>query len=187
MIAAAGPTEGLQPRAALSLLACIVVCLTTVLMMTPSTTILGKVPLKVPPEELSIRARDLARRLGFSDVAAGTAAGFDYDAGYLTRTAQTIKGSNSDRQQQWNARLASAPWPIGSLTFRVQAASLGDPGVVAGALPASEALLEPGRMTTTLDSRRPSPQCRADAHTCGPCATSNRWTRLDGVVHRCRS
>ena len=49
MIAAAGPTEGLQPRTALSLLACIVICLTAVLMLTPQTTLLGKVPLNVPP------------------------------------------------------------------------------------------------------------------------------------------
>ena len=112
MIAAAGPTEGLRPGVALSLLACIVVCLTTVLMLTPSTTMLGKVPLKVPPEELSIRARDLARDLGFIDIPVDVAAGFDYDAGYLTRAAQTISGSITERQQQWNARLASAPWPI---------------------------------------------------------------------------
>ena len=133
------------------LLACIAVSITTVLTLTPSTTVLGKVPLEVPPEELTIRARDLARDLGFTDIPVDVAAGFDYDAGYLTRAEQTIKGSNSDRQLRWNARLASAPWPIwftyiqspGRLTRRL--------GGGVGALPVSGGLLEPGRITTTLD------------------------------------
>ena len=64
---------------------------------------------------------------------------------------QTIKGSNSDRQLQWNARVASAPSPIwftyiqspGRLTPRL--------GGGVGALPVSGGLLEPGRITTTLD------------------------------------
>jgi hypothetical protein len=152
MIAAAGPTEGLQPRAALLLLACIAVCLTMVLLLTPSTTILGKVPLRASPEELSIRARDVARRLGFTDIAADVLAGFDYDAGYLQRMAPTIDGSDSARRLQWDARLASAPWPIwfthvqspGRLTPRL--------GNVVAALPVTDdGLLDPGRITTTLD------------------------------------
>jgi serine/threonine protein kinase len=181
MIATAGPTEGLRPRVALSLLACIVVCLTTVLMLTPSTTILGKVPLKVPPEELSIRARDLARRLGFSDIPVDVAAGFDYDAGYLTRAEQTIKGSNSDRQQQWKARLASAPWPIWFTYVQSSGRFSRRPGVTVEALPTSEALLQPGRITTTLDlegrllsvERTPTPADLARPATDGP-----DWTAL---------
>jgi predicted Ser/Thr protein kinase len=152
MIAAAGSTEGLQPRVALSLVVCIVAGLATVLLLTPSTNVLGKVPLLVPPEELTIRARDLARRLGFTDIAVDTVAGFDYDVGYLARTAQTISGSSGDRRQQWDARLKSAPWPIwftygqgpGVLTRRAA-------GGVIGSLPVSGGLLAPGQIITSLD------------------------------------
>ena len=151
MIAAAGPTEGLQPRVALLLLACIVLCVTTVLLITPSTNVLGKVPLLVPPEELTIRARDVARRLGFNDVAADVASGFDYDVGYLARTAQTIGGSGADRRQRWDARLASAPWPIWFRLVRSPGVLIPGPGVGAGSLPVSGGLLEPGRISTSLD------------------------------------
>ena len=151
MIAAAGPTEGLQPRAALMLLACIAVSITTVLTLTPSTTVLGKVPLEVPPEELTIRARDLARDLGFTDIPVDVAAGFDYDAGYLARAAQTIAGSNTDKRQQWNARLASAPWPIWFTYIQSPGRLTPGPGTGVGTLPVSGGLLELGRITTTLD------------------------------------
>ena len=181
MIAAAGPTEGLQPRAALMLLACIVVSITTVLTLTPSTTVLGKVPLQVPPEELTIRARDLARDLGFTDIPVDVAAGFDYDAGYLTRAAQTIKWIKQRTATAMECtigvcavadlvHLRPESRPLHSTTWR---------GV--GALPASEALLEPGRITTTLDlegrllsiERTPTP-----ADLARPTTDEPDWTAL---------
>jgi serine/threonine-protein kinase len=151
MIAAAGPTEGFQPRTALLLVLCIAVCVMTVLMLTPSTTMLGKVPLRASPEELSIRARDVAHRLGFTDIAADVLAGFDYDAGYLQRTAQTIGASNSATRQQWDARLASAPWPIWFTHVQSPRRLVPRPGAPVAALPVSDGLLDPGRITTTLD------------------------------------
>jgi predicted Ser/Thr protein kinase len=151
MIAAAGPTEGLQPRVALSLVAGIVVSLTTVLMLTPRTTVLGKVPLKVPPEELSIRARDITRHLGFTDIPADVAAGLDYDPGYLGRAALTIDGSDGDRRQQWDRRLAAAPWPIWFTYIQSPARLTRRPSILVEALPADGTVLEPGRITTKLD------------------------------------
>jgi len=150
MIAAAGPTEGLQLRVALSLVACIVLCVTTVLLLTPSTNVLGKVPLFVPPEELTIRARDLVRRLGFADKPVNTAVGFDYDIGYVARTAQTIGGSGAERRERWNATLAAAPWPLW-FTY-VQTPNVLTPrfSPTVAALP-TDTPLEPGRLSTSLD------------------------------------
>jgi len=150
MIAAAGPTEGLQPRAALLLVTSIAVCLTTVLMLTPSTTVLGKVPLKVPPEELSIRARDIARRLGFTDVPAAIATGFKADAGYLARAGHDIDALSADGKQ-WDRQLAAAPWPIWFTYIESPRIVARAVNITVGALPTDGPALEPGRITTALD------------------------------------
>jgi predicted Ser/Thr protein kinase len=181
MIAAAGPTEGLQPRVALSLVAGVVVSLTTVLMLTPRTTVLGKVPLKVPPEELSIRARDIARHLGSTDVPTDVVAGFDYDTGYLERAAQAIDESDGDRRQQWNRRLAAAPWPIWFTYVQSPARLTRQQNVFLAALPADGSMLEPGRITTKLDldgrllsvERTPT-----SADLARPAAVEPDWTML---------
>jgi predicted Ser/Thr protein kinase len=151
MVAAAGPTEGLQPRVALALVAGIVVSLTTVLILTPRTTVLGKVPLKVPPEELSIRARDIARHLGSADIPANVVTGFDYDTGYLGRAVQTIERSDGDRKQEWDRRLAAAPWPIWFTYVQSPNRLTRRPSILVEALPVDGTVLEPGRITTKLD------------------------------------
>ena len=98
------------------LLACIAVSITTVLTLTPSTTVLGKVPLKVPPEELTIRARDLARDLGFTDIPVDVAAG-------LITTTDTLRAarkpsldpvpiSDSSGTHDWRLRRGRSGSPI---------------------------------------------------------------------------
>ena len=77
---------------------------------------LGKLPLEVPPEELSIRARDIARSLGYTDEPAYIAAGFDWDSGYLARLRRGVRGSRTQMRQQWAQSLATPPWPL-SFTY----------------------------------------------------------------------
>jgi serine/threonine-protein kinase len=151
MVAAAGPTEGLRPRAAFALVVCIVICLTTVLLLTPSTTVLGKLPLKVPPEELSVRARDIAHRLGFNDVPADVAEGFEFDGRLFTRQAQATAGSRTERRQQWNGLLSLEPWPLSFTHIEGPTTLTRYAQVSFPALPFDRSVLEPGRWTTTLD------------------------------------
>ena len=125
MIAAAGPTEGLQPRAALMLLACIVVSITTVLTLTPSTTVLGS-PAQVPPKNcryapVTSRVISVSLTPGDAPLALITTPDTSHARRRPSRDQTAI--GNSSGMHDWRPRRGRSR----SLTFRVQAASLGDP------------------------------------------------------------
>jgi serine/threonine-protein kinase len=83
MVADAGEMGGLRPAVAGA-------CLTGIL-LGAALTILGsggalmsrRVPLEKPPEALAERAREIARRLGYTEPATDSALGFDTDNDYL--------------------------------------------------------------------------------------------------------
>src|ERR1017187_4664420 len=84
MVAASGETEGLRPRAAMALLAGVAAGLIALTLFAGKTNLLEKVPFETPPEALSVKARDIAQRLGYPVRARGAASGYglarDYTA-----------------------------------------------------------------------------------------------------------
>ncbi|HUP04891.1 MAG TPA: serine/threonine-protein kinase, partial [Bryobacteraceae bacterium] len=82
MVAASGETEGLRPRVAIALLAGVAIGLLAVAWLTGKTTALDKIPFDTPPDALAVKARDLARRLGYTQPAQGVASGYATDGDY---------------------------------------------------------------------------------------------------------
>ena len=93
MVADSGPNEGLRPGVAVALLACAVVSIATVLVLTPRVTLLGRLPLRHPPDELAIRARDIVHNLGYRGRVADSDVAFRFE-------------------ETPNAGLSAAPWPL---------------------------------------------------------------------------
>ncbi|PYU45396.1 MAG: hypothetical protein DMG54_06310 [Acidobacteria bacterium] len=83
MVAAAGETEGLQPRLAVSLLAPIVLGLIALLFVSDHNKLHNRTPLDNPPEVLAARAREIIQQLGFTDVSADEAYSFEVQFEYL--------------------------------------------------------------------------------------------------------
>ena len=82
MVAASGETEGMPPRKAMALLACVVVALVGLAWWSGQNNLLGKIPFDNTPEALGAKARDLVQRLGYSQRPRGVAGAFGFDDGY---------------------------------------------------------------------------------------------------------
>jgi serine/threonine-protein kinase len=82
MVAASGETEGLKPRTAMALLAGVAAGLILVALLNAKTTLLEKIPFETPPEALSVKARDMARGLGYPELAKGAASGYGTEDDY---------------------------------------------------------------------------------------------------------
>jgi predicted Ser/Thr protein kinase len=106
-VAAAGSTEGLNPKIAISVLAGIAVTLIAVCFLTPQVEIAAQVPLENGPEVLTAKARDIARGLGFAERPADTAAGFAYASEVISDMAKSTSG-----RERWRERLSYAPYPV---------------------------------------------------------------------------
>ena len=83
MVAAAGSTSALKPLTALTGLAVTLVCLAAYAATSDRVLLTGNVPLAKPPEVLVDRAQEVARTLGYADVPADWAYGFDSSGDYL--------------------------------------------------------------------------------------------------------
>jgi serine/threonine-protein kinase len=83
MVAASGETEGLRPRTALALLAGVAVALVGLTLLMGKVTLLNKIPFETPPDALAVKARDLARGLGYSQPVRGVASGYGTDQDYV--------------------------------------------------------------------------------------------------------
>ena len=83
MVAAAGSTSALKPLTALTGLAVTLVCLAAYAATSDRVLLTGNVPLAKPPEVLVDRAQEVARTLGYGDVPADWAYGFDSSGDYL--------------------------------------------------------------------------------------------------------
>jgi serine/threonine protein kinase len=112
MVADSGSNEGLRPRVAVALLVCALVSLATVLVVTPRVMLLGMLPLRHPPDELAIRARDIVHNLGQAGFVADSDVAFRYDDTYPRYLAALLPGKSLAARQQWNAVLGAAPWPL---------------------------------------------------------------------------
>jgi hypothetical protein len=106
-VAAAGSTEGLNPKIAYSALAGIAVTLIAACLLTAQVEIAGQVPLENGPEVLAAKAREIARGLDFMERPADVASGFTYSPDLISFTAKSIAG-----REQWRERLGYAPYPV---------------------------------------------------------------------------
>ncbi len=111
MVAAAGP-EGVIPNArAAALLGGIVVFLCLGVALSRWGTDLGLSPLPKPPDALEERAREVARRLGWTDPPADSARWFFRDYPYLSHLARTGKPG-------WARDLAARWWKPAAFIYR---------------------------------------------------------------------
>jgi hypothetical protein len=83
MVAAAGTTEGLRPRIALTLLALAMLGLLAILFMADRYRLHNRVPLDNPPEVLAAHAREIVRQLGYTDRYADEAYSFSLRTDFL--------------------------------------------------------------------------------------------------------
>lgn len=104
MVAAAGATEGMRPRTALTLLAVVAVGIIALLIGADRYKLHNLVPLENPPEVLAARAREIIRQLGYSEPYADEAYSFQVDYDYV----QYIRNRDKTRSR-WNALASGQP------------------------------------------------------------------------------
>jgi hypothetical protein len=107
MVAAAGNTEGMNPRLAMGLLATVVIALIVFTFAVDGTRLQNMTPMDRPPEVLASRAQEIIEQLGYSDVAGDSAYGFAPQAEYLTYIQDHDK--TPDR---WKRLSADRPSPL---------------------------------------------------------------------------
>ncbi len=94
LVAAAGETEGFQPRVAVAWLASLLIGLAAVCVLSDKVYITGVVPLPNPPEVLAAKARELAQQFGYTASAVDSASGFAEDDDYLRYIEEHDKTAN---------------------------------------------------------------------------------------------
>ena len=106
MVAAAGDTEGMQPRVALSLLAVVVVGLLGLLLAADHYRLHNLVPMD-PPEVLAAHAREILRQFGYTQPYADEAYAYNIDEGYLAYVREHDKSPG-----RWKALASGQPASI---------------------------------------------------------------------------
>ncbi len=84
MVAAAGSQEAMQPWRAAVCLAAIVVILSAIVFMSPWMMIAGAMNFELPPDALAVQARRIIRQAGYTQPAADSSSGFDFNWDYDT-------------------------------------------------------------------------------------------------------
>jgi serine/threonine-protein kinase len=112
LVAAAGESEGLRPRAAWACLALVLLGILAVPPLLQPLHVLSRVPVEKTPEALEDRARELLARLGHREAVADSEIGFAYDADYF-RDAQRKDPSPT----RWDALRTGEP-PVLHLWYR---------------------------------------------------------------------
>jgi serine/threonine protein kinase len=88
LVAAAGETEGLQPKVAIAWLAATLVGIVVVGILGAKYCLLNDVPLENPPDALASDARSLIRSFGYTGKPADSAWAIAYNSGYQTYLRQ---------------------------------------------------------------------------------------------------
>jgi predicted Ser/Thr protein kinase len=91
VVAAAGETEGLQPRVAVAWLAATLVGIVVVGILGAKYCLLNDVPLENPPDALASDARTLIKGFGYTAKPADSSWGLSYNSGYQTYLQQHPK------------------------------------------------------------------------------------------------
>jgi serine/threonine-protein kinase len=91
LVAAAGETEGLEPRIAVAWLSAAVLGMAATLFLAPHQTITSQLSLETSPEALTRDARAIIRSFGYTAKPADVVWGLDYDDAYKRYTARHHK------------------------------------------------------------------------------------------------
>ncbi len=82
MVAASGASEGLRPAVAMTLLGGVIVALIAAALLNGRVSLIQSIPFENSAEALTVKAREIANRLGYTERALGTAGGFDFSYEY---------------------------------------------------------------------------------------------------------
>ena len=93
-VAAAGSTEGLNPRHALAALGLFAAGLILFVLTTSSLHLINHVPMENPPEVLASKARDIAKSLGYTERPADSFSGFYRKNEYLAWLRKHARSSD---------------------------------------------------------------------------------------------
>ncbi len=107
MVAAAGQGLGLRPAVAMGLLAFVIFSLVAYYTLEVRRSALERMNGSYSPEVLSQKAQDLIRALGFRDIVADQAYGFDWDQSFINYVDRHDKPTPN-----WNNVLAQRPMPL---------------------------------------------------------------------------
>jgi membrane protein CcdC involved in cytochrome C biogenesis len=107
MVAAAGNTEGMNPRLALGLLATVVIALIVFTFAVDGTRLQNMTPMDRPPEVLASRAQEIIEQLGYHDVPGDSAYGFVPETEYLNYIQDHDK-----TPERWERLSADRPSPL---------------------------------------------------------------------------
>jgi serine/threonine-protein kinase len=94
LVAAAGETEGFEPRSAVAWLASVLIGVVAACVLNNKVQITSIVPLQNPPDALSAKARDLVEQLGYTAPPLDSASGFLEDYDYLRYIEEHDKTPN---------------------------------------------------------------------------------------------
>jgi hypothetical protein len=101
MVAAAGVEDVLQPRTAWLLILGTLLALSAVVILAPYGSELGLAPIEKSPEELQIRAKDIARNLGYTNP------GVDSGSGFVREIEYSKYLSSREPSTQWYRKLSA--------------------------------------------------------------------------------
>jgi serine/threonine-protein kinase len=134
LVAAAGETEGLQPRIAVACLAFVVIGVVAACVLSDKVYITGVVPLPNPPEVLAAKAHELAQQFGYTAPPVDSASGFSLDSDYLgyieehdktPNRWEQLKSGNPSAIEFWYRESPRYLWAEGF--FSVGSVQLEDP------------------------------------------------------------
>ncbi len=83
MVAASGTVEGLRPVVAWACLAAVAIGVLVTVLLSPKATLFRRVPLEKPSDVLVERAREILKKVGYSETPADSAFGFRQDSEFL--------------------------------------------------------------------------------------------------------
>ncbi len=107
-VAAAGSTEGLNPKIAMSALAVFAVGLAVFAFATPRLHLINRVPMENPPDVLAAKARDIVKSAGYTERPADTATGFYSNTPYINYMRPKVK-----TRDEWMQLMSRPPAPLG--------------------------------------------------------------------------
>ena len=107
LVAAAGETEGFQPRVAVAWLASVLIGLAAVCALSDKVYMTGMVPLPNPPDALAAKAHELLQQFGYTAPAVDSASQFSYDYDYLQYIEKQDK-----TPKRWEQLKSGNPWAI---------------------------------------------------------------------------
>ncbi len=93
LVAASGANAGMRPRWAIACGVAVLFGLAAMLLLGPWVRVTGVAPLELPPEALTLKAREYAQSFGYTQKPADSENGFIYDNDYLSHLTNNDKSA----------------------------------------------------------------------------------------------